>query len=213
MKFVGRCKVCVRNGDLEGLKKLSSNLSVRKWKQGLDELAASISQSEIVEWLYQNNYRMRWHLVIDEACKVKCRKILEFAYRTESYTGITILLHAISFECSEILDWSQTLNPPIPLNWYMIIFSIEYGRMKSLEWLLLNGCPFGDFQQKFDFEFERTLLEKVTRHTQNVEEVWKLWKSFGDEECSRHEKYVEWPPEEVMKDVIELMTLSLISEL
>jgi hypothetical protein len=85
--------------------------------------------------------------------------------------------------------------------------------MKSLRWLIVNECPFGETRKKFDFEFERIILKKVTHHTQNVKEVWRLWKSFGDGGCSRYEKYVEWPPEEVMKDVIELMTLSLMSEI
>jgi hypothetical protein len=214
---VDKCAMCVMRGDLEGLKKLKKEIPVRR-RSNLDRLAASYSRLEIVKWLHRINYRMNWRIVVYEASKVRCWEILKFAYETGPAvtTRLNILYWAVSHDSIDILDWSQTLNPPMPLEWSLIECAIEKNSIKSLRWLIVNECPFGETRKKFDFEFKRIMLTKVTHHTQNVEEMWRmwrLWRSFGNGGCSRYEKYVEWPPEEVMKDVIELMTLSLMSEL
>jgi hypothetical protein len=216
MKFTDKCKVCIRNGDLEGLKELSKKIPVEKWRVNLDEFAASHSQLEIVEWLHHNNYRMRWLNVAFGAGRSRNRKILELAYRSDpdSDFGFRLLYWAIFSRKQHVLEWSQSLAPPIPLEWSLVTCAIEENNMESLRWLIMNRCPFGKSFRYFGATSRKDLmLELCSEHTQKIQEVERLWRSFGDGGCLDHEEYVEWPPEEVMKDMIEIMNETLFSEL
>jgi hypothetical protein len=96
-----------------------------------------------------------------------------------------------------------------------VILLAKAGRIGSMKWLQKNGYQIrwkeclDSIQNRIysrDERYERAVTAVMIRFLENElrkEEMWETWSRYSGE--NDHETCLEWPPEEVMKDIVEFL--------
>lgn len=235
MAFTRKCLQYVKEGDIDQLEKLTLKYPVSQWRVKIDSEAAWRSQLKVVIWLRDSGYRMNWRRVAVEACQADCLEIVQLSYREVEHTNredleCYLLISAVNNKRYAILEWSQTLSPPIRLIRVLINVAIENQDCKILEWLLKNGCPIpNDFHRYLKRSKEplseilhfykapgkwecREGRQEECRYCQieKIPKVWEEWSEYQGE--GEYSTYIQWPPEEVMEEIVKMMTQESLRE-
>jgi hypothetical protein len=93
-----------------------------------------------------------------------------------------------------------------------IVLLAKAGKIESIKWLQKNGyqirwrdCLYElrkSFQERYDLDSPEITIPFLENELKK-EEMWRVWSRYNGE--NDHQSHLDWPPEEVMKDIVEFL--------